>query len=488
MMGSKTTAPKLYISFDLDAHVPPNHLVRRIADAVDFGFVRGLAQPFYSHTGQPSVDPVVLFKLTLLGYLYGVVSERRLCEEASLNLAWRWFLGYELEDAVPDHSVLTKARRRFGVQVYEQFFAQVVKLCEARGLIQGKTLFLDSTLIAANASRESVRARRLVTELGSARAYVHNVWHTNPGEPAADDDGVRRTRPGRGVANRDLVSRTDPEAQMVSRLGRPGQLAHKAHLTVDAGRARVVTAVEVRPATEGDGQATAALLDRHQQAVGRPIGELVADSGYTTEATQEACAERGVQPVLAPIQRSGRRGTFPSTDFGYVAERDHYVCPAGQVLRPRFRQRSRTVYAAAAGTCAACPLKAQCAPGKKERHIIRRWNQAVWDRSTAFARSWRGRALLRRRGAVVEPRIGDLKTKHGLARAQFRGRQNLQIQVLLTAAALNLKALARWRPVPQSGWAAIPAPPSMGALLDSVRRALHHYRSGPSSKSVFASP
>jgi transposase len=485
MMGSKTTEPKLFVNFDLDAHVPRTHLVRRIAEAVDFGFVRGLAQPFYSHTGQPSVDPVVLFKLTLLGYLYGVVSERRLCEEASLNLAWRWFLGYELEDAVPDHSVLTKARRRFGVKVYEQFFAQVVKLCEARGLIQGKTLFLDSTLIAANASRESVRARPLVTELGSARAYVHQVWHTNPGEPADDEDGVRRTRPGRGVANRNLVSRTDPEAQMVSRLGRPGQLAHKAHLTVDGGRARVVTAVEVRAATEGDGQATAALLDRHHQAVGRPTSELVADSGYTTDATQEACAERGVQAVLAPIQRSGRRGTFLGTDFHYVAERDHYLCPAGQMLRPRFHYLRTTRYAAAAGTCAVCPLKAQCAPGKKERHITRRWNQGLWDQSTAFACSRQGRALLRRRGAVVEPRIGDLKTKHGLARAQFRGRQNLQIQALLTAAALNLKALARWRPVPQAGWAALSAHTALRRLLDPWRHALQR---SLSSQPAFTSP
>src|SRR5437870_9088469 len=137
LMGSKAVEPKLYLSFSLDAAVPANHIVRRLADAVDFGFVRSLTKQHYSTTGQPSVDPVVLFKLWLLGYLFNIRSERRLCEEASLNLAWRWFLGYELDEALPDHSVLTKARRRFGTRVYELFFKRIVQLCEQRGLVQG---------------------------------------------------------------------------------------------------------------------------------------------------------------------------------------------------------------------------------------------------------------------------------------------------------------------------------------------------------------
>src|ERR671934_2959342 len=119
MMGSKAPEPKLYVSFDLDSQIPRTHILRRLDEAVDFSFVRELARPYYSHTGQPSVDPVVLFKLSLLGYLFGVVSERQLCQDASLNLAWRWFLGYELDEAIPNHSVLSKARRRFGVKVYE---------------------------------------------------------------------------------------------------------------------------------------------------------------------------------------------------------------------------------------------------------------------------------------------------------------------------------------------------------------------------------
>lgn len=120
-MGTKTVEPKLHLNFSLDAAVPPSHIVRRLASAVDFGFVKGLVKQYYSHTGQPSVDPVVIFKLSLLGYLFNISSERRLCEEAGLNLAWRWFLGYELDEPIPDHSVLSKARKRYGVAVYERF-------------------------------------------------------------------------------------------------------------------------------------------------------------------------------------------------------------------------------------------------------------------------------------------------------------------------------------------------------------------------------
>src|SRR5258708_12340721 len=145
-MGSKAVEPKLYLSFSLDAAVPANHIVRRLAAAVDWGCVRSLTKQHYSNTGQPSVAQVVLFKLWLLGYLFNIRSERRLCEEASLNLAWRWFLGYELDEALPDHSVLTKARRRFGTRVYELFFKRIVELSQQPHLVPRHRLFIASTL------------------------------------------------------------------------------------------------------------------------------------------------------------------------------------------------------------------------------------------------------------------------------------------------------------------------------------------------------
>jgi transposase len=195
-MGQKTVEPERYIQFSLEAAVPPAHLVRQLASCVDFGFIRPLVRPLYSHTGQPAVDPVVLFKLALLGYLYNIRSERQLCEEAGLNLAWRWFLGYELSEPIPDHSVLTKARQRFGPAGYGQFFQRVVGLGGERGLIPGRRLYVDSTLVAANTSAKSVQSRTLLgSRRGSRRAHLARLeW-----EPPAGDGPVRngsgRSRP-----------------------------------------------------------------------------------------------------------------------------------------------------------------------------------------------------------------------------------------------------------------------------------------------------
>src|SRR3712207_7055613 len=159
MLGRKEFRPKLFYHLCLEDYVPQDHLLRRVAAVVNFSFVRRLTARFYSHTGQPGVDPVVLFKMSLLGYLYGITSERRLAEEVRLHLAYRWFLGYDLDESPPDHSVLSKARARFGVTVYQAFFTEIVRQCAQAGLIQGDCLYVDSTLTAANASRDSMGAR-----------------------------------------------------------------------------------------------------------------------------------------------------------------------------------------------------------------------------------------------------------------------------------------------------------------------------------------
>ncbi len=230
MMGHKTVEPKLYMSFSLDAAVPANHLVRRLAAVLDFDFVRGLVRRDYSHTGQPSVDPVVLFKLWLLGYLFNITSERRLCEEASLNLAWRWFLGYELDEPLPDHSVLSKARTRFGVRVYEKFFQHIVRLCESAGLVEGDVLFIDSTLSKANAAPQSLRSRALLAQkLPDTGRFLNELWVVNEddlprnasGGKRRPELGGKRTDSRRSAINDFCVSPTDPDAQKVVRPGKP---------------------------------------------------------------------------------------------------------------------------------------------------------------------------------------------------------------------------------------------------------------------------
>src|ERR671933_2013478 len=143
MLGRKEFRPKLFYHLSLEEYVPEDHLLRRVAAAVDLGFVPRLTARFYSRTGQPGIDPVVLFKMALLGYLYGITSERRLAEELRLHLAFMWFVGYDLDECTPDHSVLSKARRRFGVTVYQAFFTGIIRQCERAGLIVGEVVGQD---------------------------------------------------------------------------------------------------------------------------------------------------------------------------------------------------------------------------------------------------------------------------------------------------------------------------------------------------------
>ncbi len=466
MMGQKAVEPKLYLSFSLDAAVPPNHLVRRLAAAVNFAFVRGLVSRHYSNTGQPSVDPVVLFKLWLLGYLFNVTSERRLCEEAGLNLAWRWFLGYELDEPIPDHSVLSKARRRFGTGVYEEFFVRIVQLCEKAGLVQGDALFVDSTLTQANASTQGLRSRSLLQQLPSAPEFVRELWLANDyGDPQIEV--FEKPKSHRSGVNHIAVSPVDPDAQMFSKLGKTPLLTHKTHFVVDDGKANIITAVAVTGSCESDGQPVGKLLDKHRHALGRPARELVADRGYGSEAAVLDCIERDVTPFLGRRTTTNTHGGLSRSEFTYVPERDLYLCPAGQELR-RFRFKRGSIgaqYRPKAGTCRDCHLRSQCVSGAGDRVIRRSDNADVLEELEARLLSSRGRKLMRRRRIVSERINADAKDKHGMARAQFRGRGKMQIQALLTAAVINLKQLAARRPQPQSGMAALAIPQTTPSTL-----------------------
>jgi transposase len=276
-LGRKLFTPKVVHEVNLEERVPSDHLLRRIAEVVDFSFVRRLTARFYSRTGQPGIDPEVLCKMALVGYLYGITSERRLAEELRLHLAFRWFVGYDLDERTPDHSVLSKARRRLGVTGYQAFFTEIVRQCERAGLIDGRTLYLDSTLIEANAALGSRASRVLVAQLAPVdepvaalgRDNPHPAEHAEapeyPSAPTTPPNPEPGASPGlhlassadpsngpQGAINELVVSRTDPDAGLVARDGVPLDFYYTAHIGVDGGRQRLITAVEVTPGEVAD--------------------------------------------------------------------------------------------------------------------------------------------------------------------------------------------------------------------------------------------
>jgi transposase len=482
MLGRKAFEPKLFYQFSLEDHVPEDHLLRRVAAAVDFGFVRRLTARFYSHTGQPGIDPVVLFKLALLGWLYGLTSERRLADECRLNLAWMWFLGYDLDERPPDHSVLSKARSRFGVTVYQAFFAEIVRQCERAGLIRGDRLYLDSTLVEADASLESLGSRALVEQLAPVDEHVAAVWDENP--PAADADGKpaaptepasvpapptepRRPhvagpsdtpngRPGR--VNELVVSRTDPDAGLVSREGVPLDLYHKVHVGVDGGTARIITAVDVTPGEVADEDLLERLLKEHEGATGRTVTEVVADAKYGTYANYRALEQGGIRASIPPHLGRGKVRAVPGELFVYDPDGDRFLCPEGQVLRRQgtscsARPGGGIIYRASPKVCGTCPLRADCCGTAKARTITRPDDSGLYDRTRVYLRTAHAKRSIRLRKCWAETVMAETKERHGLRRAHYRGRAKVRIQAFGAAMAYNIKKLVRWH----GGWLHKPA-------------------------------
>jgi transposase len=476
MLGRKTFAPKLFYRFSLEERVPEDHLLRRVAAAVDFGFVRRLTARFYSHTGQPGIDPTVLFKLALLGWLYGITSERRLAAECRLNLAYLWFLGYDLDEAPPDHSVLSKARRRFGVTTFQAFFGEVVRQCERAGLLQGNQLYVDSTLVQADAGAGSVGSRALVTRLLEPEEHLAALRRDNPPAPdgpaagapagvategeAAGPPGPHAVgpadRPGgeRGTLNQMQASRTDPDAGLVRRPGVPLDLYHKLHVGVDGGAARVITAVEVTPGEVGDEVVLARVLKEHGGTTGRQVAEVVADAKYGIPAVYRALEAAGIRACIPPTPPRGSRHGIPPEQFTYEPSTDRFTCPERQVLR-RYGHSATVaagggvIYRADPAACGACPRKAACCPKAAARTLVRSADSELLDRMRARLRTPTARRSLRRRKCWAELIMAEAKERHGFRRARLRGQANVRMQAYGVAIAYNVKKLAQTlRPAP----------------------------------------
>ena len=454
-MGIKQVQPKLLVNFTLDEVVPANHVLRRISEVVDFTFVRSLVRERYSKVGTKSIDPVVIFKLSLLGYLYNTASERRICERASYDMTWRWFLGYEIDEQVPVATNLCKARLRYGPEPYERFFAQTVKLCQEAGLISGDVLYLDATMSRANASLQSLRQRGLAEQLVAADQFVKDMWVANEDPEDAEPPRPKKPR-GSGTpisgkpprkseakANVYLVSATDPDAQLFRKTGVPRKLYHKTHFATDA-KANVVTAVLVRPATEHDSAVMATMLDKHRQVVNEFPEAAVADKGYDSSQAATACLQRGVLPLVIQKKLANSKAEKKRDGFVFDAAQNLFTCSQGHQLRPwaEHFQQHLTQYRPPLRTCQMCPQKPVCAPGKRDRTLTRSWLQDRKETIAAMLETPTAKGLIRLRSQVAERTNADAKVRHCLERAQFRGRGKMWIQVAMTAATINLKKLA----------------------------------------------
>jgi transposase len=481
----------------LEALVPPEHFYRHLESKLDLSFVRELVRDHYAAMGRPSIDPVVFFKLQLILFFEGIRSERKLIETASLNLAHRWYLGYHLDEPLPDHSSLTRIRTRLGVEVFQRFFERVVDLCQQAGLVWGKELYFDATQVDANASLDS-SAPRFAVEAHLGRLFSgESPPELSPAEPSEAPrelpmplaEGVRAEltatnasrhdwlarggRPDRtiiraGYRRRSdfVASQTDPDAALMARKQGGVHFGYHDHYAVDGGKARIIVEALVTPADVMENQPLLDLLWRARCRWRLPLRQVTGDTTYGTIENIVAIEDQGIRAYVPLPDFDERTPYYGASKFSYDADHDAYVCPEGHPLRRRRAKYTEEVliYRAEAATCNTCPVKSACTGSYDGRQIRRSFYAAELERVRGYHQTDAYQKAMRKRAVWVEPLFGEAKDWHGLRRFRLRTLWKVNVEALLIASSQNLKRLLRKR-----GWGRRPWP---GGAPEAVRAKL----------------
>ena len=445
MMGVKQKESKLFYNFSLSSRIPKDHFLRKLDEAVDFSIVRQLARPYYSHTGQPSIDPVVLLKMMLIGYLYNITSERKLAQELRVNMAFMYFLGYDIDEEIPNHSVLSKARRRFGNKIFEQFFHIVIERCRQQGLIEAQKSFVDSTLIPANASLYSiVDCDQKITLNRSPKDYLRAVDEANPDEADNDKEPPQpKTKP---KANESRCSKTDPDASIIRHKNKPLQLAYKQHISVDSSPARIITSCATTPAQVADEHKLTHLISKANEEHDILPEEVCADTKYGTADNYRFLSENNIKPSIPHHGGKNTTGHSTKENFTYDKDKDRYTCPQGKTLKNHgfVKNLRHYIYRANPKDCKQCKFLKQCTKSPTGRSVTRHVNEHFLEQAKEHLKTTLARATIAQRGSYVEPVFACQKKDLGLERAKFRGLMSVHIQSVLTAASYNLKKLVKY--------------------------------------------
>jgi transposase len=443
MMGRQETDQRLFFyDFCLDDHVPRDHVLRRIELFLDFDELRHRLKPHYSPIGRPSIDPELMIRMLIVGYCFGIRSERRLCQEVHLNLAYRWFCRLGLEDRVPDHSTFSLNRHgRFREgDAFRLVFESVLRRCMAAGLVGGEGFAIDASVLEADASRyhgiapDEIDWTDPALNSRAAREYLAAL------DPEPD--------PNRATPK--VLSPSDPASAWTAKANKRVQFGYGLNYLIDNQHAIIVD-VEASPArTYDEVVATRTMIERTDERFGLKPKRLAADTAYGTGIMLDWLIKREIEPHI-PVRDMSQRtdGTFSREDFAYAADRDVYICPDGKTLTTTGRvfAGNTLYYRARQADCEQCPLKSRCCPKAPVRRVPRDVNEAARD----HARSLRGTVAYdqsARERKKVEMLFAHLKRHLGFERLRLRGLSGAHDEFLLAATVQNLKRLAKLAAIP----------------------------------------
>ncbi len=429
MMGKPNQLePKLfYHGVSLDRRMPKDHPLRKIKQLVDFNFIRSKVADLYGTRGNESVDPAVILKLMFLLFYENIKSERALTRQLPLRLDWLWFCGYDLDEKTPDHSVISKARRRWGLEIFTEFFENILTQCIDAGLVDGETIHVDSSMIDADASKDTLKCqfRKVSNDL-----YGELESNAEPIEPKLEK----------------RISATDPDARLGKKYGKT-TLGYKDHRAVD-DKHGIITATVTTPANVTDGKVLAEVISQHQTNTDTKVKTVAADKAYGTGEIYEYLHEQGITPCISHKRKNCNRApAFSNDKFLYDKERDVYICPAGKQLEfSCFKcEKNAFVYKASRKTCKQCLHFQECVTGKTAgRQIQRNTNEEYIVWADNCLSKYERKRLMARRKYKAEGSYADATNNHGFKRSRFRGIEKVQTQNLMIAAIQNLRKLMRY--------------------------------------------
>jgi transposase len=438
MMGQHDRSEALFYYFRLEDQVPETHLLRLIEKHISFAFVREKLKASYSETGRPSIDPELLLRILLIGYLYGISSERKLVEELRMHLAWRWFTGLGFDQEIPHHSTFSKNRHgRFQEsKVFEQLFEEIVRQCVEVGLVQGKHLSVDGSFVEANAAKESRIPREQLAEAAqvhhTVRQYLVELEEQNPVEEP--------------VHEQDQVSTTDPDSTYATKGGTPARLGYYDNYLVD-NQSCVIVGVQATAARMSQETVAAQdMLTRFARWQGREPESVAADTTYGNGEFLQWLADRSITPYMRTRDSIHRKNSpfYGPERFTYEPESNRYICPAGQPLNygGRSHRNRACTYIGTRKRCGACPQRPQCTSAAFRCLVIHR-HEPARQRARELAKTPEF-ANAQRQRKKVEALFAELKNQIGLRRLRLRRLKFVREQFFLAAVAQNIKRLVRF--------------------------------------------
>jgi len=465
MKGIKTFSPKIFTNFNLVDAVPDDNFYKILSNKLSLAFIYDHVNDCYSHTGRPSLDPVVFFKILLVGYLENMCNDRGLERMIQNRLDLRLFIGYDIDESVPDHSTICKTRKRIPKKVFELVFNHIFALCVEQGLVAGHTQSVDSAYINANASLDRMQEIKLVDQ--SPDDYLKEIADQDlPQAVTPQDIQARRLK-----AQKDLIkhkqhrqakytaqdsskknkrrffskathqSTTDPDARVAKKSGKPRMLCYTSTMSVDTS-SNVITNISAEFASKKDSQIlighlndTIERLDQNKLS----CNKLLADAGFSSGENYQILEHKNIEAFI-PLH-----GTYQSHrgDFKYDGRRKGFICPKGQVLKARYTKsdhgRKQVAYTSSKKICNHCPLRNQCVNTKGIKVIMSTMYKPQYERMIKRLNSKIGKESYALRMQTVEPVFGSLQQYYGLRRMNVRGIQNAHKVMLMAASAFNLK-------------------------------------------------